>query len=212
MEVITLPVGPLLTNCYLVVADDKSTVIVDPGDDGLDIGAKIDQLGLAPWGIVLTHGHFDHIGAVNQLRDRYKIPVIGSPLDQELFEDIKRNRARYIHGDPEQYRVEVDPIGDGEAIDFGGVSMTAIGTPGHTRGGMCYLCGDYLLTGDTLFQGTVGRCDLYGGDYGALLASLKKLAAAAEVLGKGKDYRVLPGHGPATTLAQEIASNPYFNQ
>ena len=207
MKLYTLPVGQLLTNCYLLASEKGRAAIVDPGDDPSDVAAALEKNGLAPAMILLTHGHFDHIGGVKELAARYGIPVYGSEADLVLFTDLKRSRALYIHGDPERYHVVPDHlVKDGEEITLDELAIRVLATPGHTPGGVCYLCGNLLFSGDTLFAGSVGRCDMFGGDWQVLLESLDRLDRLEG------EYTVLPGHGPDTTLTYEKAANPYFGE
>ena len=207
MKVDTLPVGQLLTNCYLLASEKGRAAIIDPGDEPREVAAALEKKGLTPAMILLTHGHFDHIGGVKELAARYRIPVCGSEADLVLFTDLKRNRALYIHGDPERYHVVPDHlVQDGEAIPLDELTIRVVATPGHTPGGVCYLCGELLFSGDTLFAGSIGRWDMFGGDYQTLLESLDRLDRLEG------EYRVLPGHGPDTTLTYEKAANPYFGE
>lgn len=207
MKLVTLPVGDLLTNCYLLAAQSGRAAVIDPGDDPERIADRLDKEGMTPAMILLTHGHFDHIGAVKELAARYALPVYGSEADLVLFTDLKRNRALYIHGDPQRYHVVPDHlVQDGDTIPLEELSLQVIATPGHTPGGVCYRCGEFLFTGDTLFAGSIGRCDMFGGDYPALLRSLDRLDRLEG------EYTVFPGHGGETTLTYEKAANPFFGE
>ncbi len=205
MELYVQPVGGLQTNCYIVASKENRAAIIDPGDDFAALVKSLETYGLAPAMILLTHGHFDHIGAVNQLREKYRIPVYASREELPLLTDIQRNRARYHRVDKAQYNVQPDHFyADGDSIALDELTFEVIATPGHTPGGVCLACENLLFTGDTLFPNDVGRCDMFGGDFPAMKRSMEKLKALK------KDYMVLPGHGPHTTLDQEKAQNPYM--
>lgn len=207
MKLYTLPVGQLLTNCYVLASEKGRAAIVDPGDDPLDVAALLEKNSLTPAMILLTHGHFDHIGGVKELVARYGIPVYGSRDELPLFTDLRRNQAVYVHGTPERYHVEPDHlVEDGDEITLDELTIRVLATPGHTPGGVCYLCGGLLFSGDTLFAGSIGRCDLLGGDYETLLHSLSRLDQLEG------EYQVLPGHGHDSTLTYEKAANPYFEE
>lgn len=205
MELYVQPVGGLQTNCYIVASHAKRAAIIDPGDDFAAIVKSLEGYGLTPAMIMLTHGHFDHIGAVNRLREKYQIPAYATREELPLLTDIQRNRARYHRVDKTQYHVEPDRYySDGDTITMDELTFQIIATPGHTPGGVCIACENLLFTGDTLFPNDCGRCDLPGGDFEVMKRSLQKLKALE------RDYMVLPGHGPHTTLNQEKAHNPYM--
>lgn len=206
MQIKSATFGQLQNNCYLVTdeASGRSALVdcTEYSDKMKDfIGdAKLDY-------ILLTHGHFDHIGGVKELAARYGIPVYGSRDELPLFTDLRRNQAVYVHGTPERYHVEPDHlVEDGDEITLDELTIRVLATPGHTPGGVCYLCGGLLFSGDTLFAGSIGRCDLLGGDYETLLHSLSRLDQLEG------EYQVLPGHGHDSTLTYEKAANPYFEE
>lgn len=199
----TLEVGAYAVNCTILSAGGKAW-IVDPGSEGLLIAAQLKKLNLEPGGILLTHAHFDHVGAVNDLQRRYPglpvyigerdIPVLTHPFNQM----------------PPDYPAITKPtdlvgLKEGDAID-GLPGVEVLATPGHTPGGVCYYFASekLLLSGDTLFAGSVGRTDFPGGDMATLMASLAKLVKLPD------DTRVIPGHGPETTIGDEKASNPFL--
>lgn len=205
MELYIQPVGALQTNCYFLASEAKNAAVFDPGDDFEEIVSALEDLELTPVMIILTHGHFDHVGAVNRLRAEYDIPVYAHKEEVELLTDLKLNRAIYHKLEGDNYLVQPDHLlEEGDTISLDELTMKVLHTPGHTKGGMCVICGNLLFTGDTLFKGECGRCDLAGGDYPTMLASLKKLAALEG------DYNVLPGHGPNSTLQWERENNQYM--
>lgn len=199
----TFQVGPYAVNCTILVVNAKAW-IVDPGAEALFLSAQLTKMKLPPAGILLTHAHFDHIGAINELQQRYgaipvclgekDIPVLTHPYNQLPPEYPAITLPENLIG-----------LKDGETV-AGLKSVKVISTPGHTPGGVSYYFDDdkLLLSGDTLFAGSVGRTDFPGGDMGTLMASLEKLKALPS------DTVVIPGHGPFTTIGDEKTSNPFL--
>ena len=188
-----LTVGSIGTNCYIVYDEtSKAAVVIDPGDEAALVEARIKALGLRVLAILLTHGHFDHGGDVARIRRRTGAPVYLHPADRAL-------PSWLTHG------LRADRSYDeGDEPEFEGLRFRVLHTPGHTPGGVCLLCGDWLFAGDTLFAGSCGRTDLPGGSWQQMAASLRRLAALPG------DYKVFPGHGEQTTLSAERESNPYI--
>ena len=189
-----LEVPPIGTNCYLLEDNDtKLAAVIDPGGSPEQIKKALDQLGCKPCVIFLTHGHYDHTGAVTALREALPgVPVYLHPADAAL-----------TGGDVMPAIGETVPYNEGDVITLGNLSISVLHTPGHTPGGVCLKVGDTIFTGDTLFQGSMGRTDLPGGDYEQIMASLKRLDALPG------NFQVLPGHMGATTLNRERTEN-YF--
>ena len=205
MELYTLQVGSIEENCYILGDDEKNAAVEDPGDQADEIAGLAEQHGLTVRLILLTHGHFDHIGAVKELAARWGVPVYAGASEQQLLGSARLNRAGFHFGDDSRFEITADRwLQDGETFSLDELDFEVIATPGHTAGGVCYRCGDLLFTGDTLFAGDIGRCDLYGGDYDAMLRSLDKLKALPG------NPRVLPGHGPKSWLEDERTGNPYM--
>ena len=193
MKLTSLTQGSIGTNCYLLYDEDtKSAVVIDPGDDASLAKARIKALGLKVRGILLTHGHFDHGGDVDRIRKLTGAPVYLHPADRAL-------PSWLTHG-----LTADEELHEGDELDFDGLRFKVLHTPGHTPGSVCFLCGDLLFSGDTLFAGSCGRTDLPGGSWKDMTASLRRLA---ELEG---DYTVLPGHEESTTLSAERESNPYI--
>ena len=194
MKIHTLVLGDYQVNCYLVADKAGQAVIIDPGYEPRRILKAVKDLSLEVKSIFLTHGHFDHIGAVKALAQELDCPVYIHPkeatLPPYLTQGLLYSTDEYVSGD---------------VISVGALSFRVIETPGHTNGSVCLLCGDCLFTGDTLFAGSCGRTDL-GGSMLDMLASLKGLAALEG------NYRVLPGHGPESDLDYERKTNPYIHQ
>ena len=198
MEIKTLQVGPIGTNCYLLCDEtEHRCAVIDPGGDPLMVAAAVKDTGCAPAVILLTHGHYDHTGAVADLQAKWpQVPVYlnrrdqyeGDAYLQQLFPPVADTRS----------------YDEGDTIAVGGLTLSVLATPGHSEGGVTLRCGDVLFCGDTLFAGSCGRTDLPGGSDAAMRASLRRLA------GLPTDYRVYPGHGMDTTLAEEKRYNPYL--
>jgi glyoxylase-like metal-dependent hydrolase (beta-lactamase superfamily II) len=204
MRLEKLTVGPLEENCYLVGVAPRCAV-VDPGADSPRIFAAIERLGLAPERILLTHGHVDHIAHVAHVAERYRIgvqihradlPYLEQPQWPELEAFLK---ARPCPAPSFWFE-------DGEIVEVAGLRLEVVHTPGHTPGGVCLIdaASRTALVGDTIFQGSVGRTDLPGGDGDALGRSIRERLFAIP-----GDLLLLPGHGPDTTLDEERRSNPF---
>ncbi len=205
MNIKTLVVGIVRANCYLVW-NDLACVLIDPGDDAERIETALQQLGKPLKAILLTHGHFDHVGAVKALKERYpQVPVMIGALDEELLLEPERVYKGMLSRIPDSLHLKADRLlSDGDEINVKGMRFTVIATPGHTKGSVCYLYENAIFSGDTLFRGTCGRCDLYGGDSRAMHNSLAKLA-----LLEG-DRPVYPGHEGETSLDQERKYNRFM--
>ena len=202
ITVYTLPLGDYQTNCYIVcAAESKTCAVIDPGYFPERILSFLADKGLGLDAILLTHGHFDHVGAVKAL-----VEATGCRLWMKESDYTQRSNPQndFLYPIHDCDFCEVSFCEEGEKISAGGAVFTAMETPGHTWGSVCYLCENAIFSGDTLFAGSCGRTDLPGGDYGTIVLSLERLA---ELQG---DYTVYPGHGSATTLAQERMYNPYM--
>ena len=202
MEIHELVVGPLKTNCYIVTSDMNHAVIIDPGFDAEKIAAKIRELGAKPKFMLLTHGHFDHIGAVNALKKTF--PEMKSVILAE-DEDICLNPGLIN----EEIGVVTKPdmlFADGDIVKLDDLDFKFMATPGHTKGCACIIVEDKIFTGDTLFSRGYGRTDLYGGSTRDMKMSLKKIGAIEG------DYEIYPAHGPHSTLKTEKYANPYLRK
>ena len=198
MNIKTMQVGPLGTNCYLLEDEHtRAAAVIDPGGDGARIEAQLLADGAELKLILLTHAHFDHTGGVAELHAAHPdVPVFLHPADaarlgSQVFPPI---------GAP------TVPYGDGDVVKLGDLDIQVLHTPGHTPGGVCLLVGDALFTGDTLFQGSMGRIDFEGGSYEDIMASLARLAHLPG------DFHVLPGHMDASTLERERKTNYYIRE
>ena len=193
MNIMTLPVGAYQTNCYIVWEREDQCVLIDPGYQPEEILKQVQ--GKTVVAILLTHGHFDHVGAVKDIAAETGCPVY--LCEQELA------LPPMITAGPLYY---TDTYGEGDTLRVAGLEFAVLHTPGHTPGCVCLVCGDVMFSGDTLFAGSCGRTDLPGGSWETLRESLGRLAQIE------KDYRVYPGHGEATTLSREKGYNPYMQE
>lgn len=207
MERKIIPVGPFAANCVVLWNGDGACWIVDPGADAADIVAFCAEKKLRPALVVLTHGHFDHIGGVSGLLAQWPdLPVHIAPGD-EPWAFTRANTWGGEYPATARPATLVADLVDGAELSAAGLSARILATPGHTPGGVCLLFNDVplLLSGDTLFAGSCGRTDFPGGNRTALAASLRRLAALPP------ETVVVPGHGAPTTIAREVASNPFLH-
>ena len=194
MNILTLPLGSYQTNCYIVWEDGwDDCIVIDPGYEPETVLAETAQRGLTIAGILLTHGHFDHVGGVRFLAERLECPIYIHAAELTLPENFTDG--------PLVYTKNYD---EGDVVELAGLSLRVLHTPGHTPGSVCLACEDTMFAGDTLFMGSCGRTDFPGGDNALMHKSLRRLA---DMQG---DFKVLPGHGPATKLSEERKYNPYL--
>jgi hydroxyacylglutathione hydrolase len=201
-------VGPLQENCWVVHADGGDrALVVDPGDEAPRLIAALDDLGLTAEAILLTHTHFDHVGAVAPLARHTGAPVYCPELEVAVLKDI--NSYTFPGYGPYEPYDPNETIAGGERLELAGLELDVIFTPGHSPGHVSFSIADHelLLSGDVLFQGSVGRTDLPGGDHATLLASIATLLNTLP-----DETRVLPGHMGATTLGRERATNPFLHE
>ena len=200
-------VGPFAVNCYLFW-DEASCdgVIIDPGDEAEQIMSELEQFGVVPRAILLTHGHGDHIAAVASLKDYYKIPLYIGFGDESMLEDPSLNISAYFDEPILAPRAE-HLVKDEDLVVIGAIKLLVIATPGHTPGGVCYLDEEdgFLFCGDTLFAGSIGRTDLPGGDWETLRDSLLN-----RIMTLDDETVVHSGHGPDTTVGHERRTNPFL--
>ncbi|ANZ25343.1 hydrolase [Rhodococcus sp. WB1] len=214
------PAGMFQTNCYILAQDDaKECVVVDPGQDAAEpLADFLTRSGLTPRAVLLTHGHLDHIWSAQAVADRYDIPAYIHPDDRYMLTDPGRGIGPtlkpFLEGAEFAEPRTVIELADGDEIEHAGIRFAVDHTPGHTQGSVVLRThattpdgGDVeiALTGDTLFQGSIGRTDLPGGNHEQLLASI-----AAKLLVRDDATAILPGHGPSSTIGQERVSNPFL--
>lgn len=194
--------GPLAENCY-VLADETTgdAAVIDPGFENDRLMAALKDLNVRL--ILLTHGHFDHIGGAERLREKTGAPIASFETEAALAADPKINGSLMMLRRPIACTVD-RLLQDGETFTVGTVPVTVLHTPGHTAGGCCYITPEAVFTGDTLMGYSIGRCDMPTGDESQLMTSLQKLT---DLPG---DPDICGGHGPVTTLLREKRNNPYL--
>ncbi len=175
-------------NCY-IVSDEKQKVcaVIDPASP--EISACLEALELKPICILLTHGHFDHVSYLDDIAERYNVPVYIHKNDEELLYDGAKNASVFFEGAPSVSKVRGQTLDNGDKIDIGTVCLEVMNTPGHTKGCVCYFCDDVVFTGDTIFANGYGRTDLYGGDHTQMAQTIQAL------LPKLSGKTIYPGHG-----------------
>lgn len=209
LKVNTYPLGPIQTNCYIISDESGNCLIMDPGEESGRIINKVKSKELTPVAILLTHAHFDHIGAVDSIRDRYTIPVYVHEEEQDWLSDPRLNGSAKYPGLPDIRTRKADKlISDEGMMNVGPFEFEVRHTPGHSPGSVSYIFGPsrFAIVGDTLFQQGVGRTDLPGGNTGILLSSIHD-----KLLSLDDDFIIYPGHGPSTTPEEEKDSNPFLN-
>ena len=194
LKMCALPLGAYQTNCYLVWEDTSSTcVVIDPGYEAETVLAEAKRLGKSIEAILLTHGHFDHVGAVKDIAAETDCKDYLCEEDLSMPPQLTAGTLYYT-----------DLYGEGDILSLAGLSFKVLHTPGHTPGSVCLQCEDTIFSGDTLFWGSCGRTDLPGGSWATIQKSLKRLAAISG------DFKVYPGHGDDTRLSFERKFNPYM--
>lgn len=205
MKIIKMEVGIFAVNCYIVFSDrTKEGLVVDPGGDAKRILKGIDEYDLDIKSIVLTHGHGDHIGGVLELKEELGVDVLVHEADLIMLQDASRNMSANMP----MGAVEFKPdrlLKDGDIIEVGDLQIEVIHTPGHTPGCISLKIGQHLLSGDTLFKGSIGRTDFEGGSYEQIIKSIKE-----RLLVLDDNTLVLPGHGENTTILEEKLYNPFL--
>jgi len=200
----TVVVGMLHTNCYLLCDETcGKCAVIDPGANTEKIMKAIEETGMEVESIVLTHGHYDHVMAAPSIQKITGARLLVHKNDEPWLRPEVAGRRGYIREEYVQPRVD-GYLEDGGSFTVGSLTCTVLHTPGHTPGSCCIRCGDIMLSGDTLFMESCGRCDLEGGDDAAMLRSLKRLAQLEG------DCKVYPGHDVSTSLAYERENNRYM--
>ena len=207
MHIEQIKTGMIEENCYLVY-NDEALLIIDPGEDAAKIKTQIEKTQQQPVAILLTHTHYDHIGAVEELRQFYQIPVYVSPLEQSWLGDPILNLSGLGRHDdianiivsPAEYEFEMKPY------RLGNMTFRVVPTPGHSIGSVIFIFDDFVVSGDALFKGSIGRTDLYTGNLEQLLHSIQ-----TQLFVLPDEFAVYPGHGDATTIEHEKRTNPFFN-
>lgn len=200
MEVITLTLGLYQTNCYILPGENGQAIVIDPGYSPEVILEELKSRHLSCAAILLTHGHFDHVGAVDALMKVF--PDCRLWMNEGDYDRLPAWRSIYPLGT--DFPWEINFCEDDEHISIPGLTVRVKTTPGHTYGSVCYFIGDCIFTGDTLFAGSCGRIDLPGGDRQLMAWSMEALGELEQ------DYKLYPGHGESSTLSEEKRANPYL--
>jgi len=203
-----LPLGPLQTNCYLFFNEKKECLIIDPGGDGKKLISLLEQQHIKPLAILLTHAHFDHIGAVDDVRKQWSIPVYVHKNEKDWLSDSSLNGSQFFMAGAVSV-AEPDKLIKGEGkLEIGEFSLQVYETPGHSPGSVSFYAQEagIVFSGDALFAGSIGRTDLPGGNHEQLIKSIHN-----KLLNLPEETIVLSGHGPETSIEQEMESNPFLN-
>ncbi len=205
MRIKTMVLGPVQTNCYLIYDDEtKRGFLVDPADQSETIERACTGLGVKPEAILLTHGHGDHILAAEDLRKKYGIPVLAGERERELLADPSLNLSAALGLGSVGLRADRE-VKDGEELELAGFRLKVLATPGHTKGSVCYLDEreKVLISGDTLFEESLGRTDFPTGSIKEIVDSISRVLFSLP-----EEIMVYPGHGDPTTIGHEKAYNP----
>lgn len=205
MKILSRTVGPFQANCYLVIDETTgSAVLIDPGDDGAGLVEMIRRSRAKLEEIWLTHGHIDHIGGVAEVRRSFTVPVRLHPLDRPFYDSLSARMAE-VYGLPfDQPDAPDHELADGDVLSCGELRFTVMHAPGHSPGLVSFNGEGVALCGDLLFAGSIGRTDLPLSDPRAMNESLSRIATLSE------ETVVHPGHGDATTIGEELKSNPFL--
>lgn len=199
MIVKTYPLGSLQTNCYIAIDEDTNkAAIIDPGAQANYLIKEIEALGINIDVILLTHCHFDHDGAVTELKDKYKVDVYLNEAEEEY---MNIDTTGIFGKLPKFYKY----FNEGQEIKVGNLTFKTIFTPGHTKGGTCFLVEDNVFTGDTLFNSSIGRTGFLDGSYNELINSIE-----TKLMTLDNNVNVYPGHGPKSTIIHERMKNPFL--
>ena len=206
IEIKSMTLGMVATNCYLIInKENKEALLVDPADNALRISNVIEENVCTLKAILLTHGHFDHIMALNELKKRYNVPVYAHEEEEDVLKQSSLNMSGMIG---QIYTTQADIyVKDGEHLKLAGLDIIVLHTPGHTKGGVCYYLPEekVLMSGDTLFHCSIGRTDFPTGSMSQLVRSVKE-----QLFVLPDDVQVYPGHDSVTSIGYEKQYNPFF--
>lgn len=206
IEIKSMTLGMVATNCYLIInKETKEALLIDPADNALRISNVIEENVCTLKAILLTHGHFDHIMALNELKKRYNVPVYAHEEEEDVLKQSSLNMSGMIG---QIYTTQADIyVKDGEHLKLAGLDIIVLHTPGHTKGGLCYYLPEekVLMSGDTLFHCSIGRTDFPTGSMSQLVRSVKE-----QLFVLPDDVQVYPGHDSVTSIGYEKQYNPFF--
>ena len=206
IEIKSMTLGMVATNCYLIInKGTKEALLIDPADNALRISNVIEENVCTLKAILLTHGHFDHIMALNELKKRYNVPVYAHEEEEDVLKQSSLNMSGMIG---QIYTTQADIyVKDGEHLKLAGLDIIVLHTPGHTKGGVCYYLPEekVLMSGDTLFHCSIGRTDFPTGSMSQLVRSVKE-----QLFVLPDDAQVYPGHDSVTSIGYEKQYNPFF--
>lgn len=209
LNIRTFPLGPLQTNCYVVSNKDKECLVIDPGEQGIALSKELKKLRLKPLAILLTHAHFDHIGAVDVIRDEFNIQVYLHKAEKDwLMDPMKNGSARFNEVENISGRSADILLSEEGMMKIGPFIFEILHTPGHSPGSLTFWFKEdgLAIVGDTLFQGSIGRTDLPNGNVKELMNSIHN-----KLLTLPEQTICYPGHGPHTTPEDEMNHNPFLN-
>ena len=206
IEIKSMTLGMVATNCYLIInKETKEALLIDPADNALRISNVIEENVCTLKAILLTHGHFDHIMALNELKKRYNVPVYAHEEEEDVLKQSSLNMSGMIG---QIYTTQADIyVKDGEHLKLAGLDIIVLHTPGHTKGGVCYYLPEekVLMSGDTLFHCSIGRTDFPTGSMSQLVRSVKE-----QLFVLPDDVQVYPGHDSVTSIGYEKQYYPFF--
>jgi glyoxylase-like metal-dependent hydrolase (beta-lactamase superfamily II) len=203
----TLTVGPIQANCYILGCEETlEAAVIDPGDEADRILHALAESSLTAKLIINTHGHFDHVSANKRLKEVTGAPILIHSLDAPMLNQLSSSAAAFGLAADNSPGPDKE-LNDGDEVTFGNTLLKVIHTPGHTPGGISLYAADFVLVGDTLFAGSIGRTDFPGGSFEALKESIRQ-----KLFVLGDHVKVYTGHGPPTTIGEERRSNPFVGE